>query len=121
RGRLFQSSSEDFCDEPWNSIPGRSARLSANPQRLAPLTDRPHRFAGCVALPNSPMGGVAMADTPNPGIEMAGLKAHVPARGRLFQSSSEDFCDEPWNSIPGQSARLTANPQRLAISPGGQA
>ncbi|MGB5971665.1 MAG: hypothetical protein WBG38_00015 [Nodosilinea sp.] len=75
---------------------------------------------GGVAMADTPNPGIE-ADTPNPGIEIAGLKAHVPARGRLFQSSSEDFCDEPWNSIPGQSARLTANPQRLAISPGGQA
>ena len=59
------------------------------------------------------MGGWVMADTPNPGIKMAGLIAHVPA-GQFPQSSSEDFCYEPWNSIPGRSRRSPDNPHQLA-------
>ena len=42
--------------------------------------------------------------------------AHVPA-GQFPQSSSEDFCYEPWNLIPGRSRRSPDNPQRFARSP----
>ena len=62
------------------------------------------------------MGGWVMADTPNPGIKMAGLIAHVPA-GQFPQSSSEDFCYEPRNLIPGRSRQLTDNPHQFMRSP----
>ena len=137
RGRSQpQSSSEDFCYEPWNSIPGRFARSPDNPQRFARSPNNPQRFArwgdnlhqsmrwgdcpqpfmGWVAHLMPKMGGWVMANTPNPGIKMAGLKAHVPA-GQFPQSSSEDFCYEPWNSIPGRFARSPANTHQLARSP----
>jgi len=58
-----------------------------------------------------------MADTPPPGIKMAGLKAHVPA-GQFPQSSSEDFCDERRNSIPGRSMGSPINPHPSMRSPG---
>ncbi|MFZ4676867.1 MAG: hypothetical protein ACOYM4_14460, partial [Nodosilinea sp.] len=97
RGRSQpQSSSEDFCYEPWNFIPGRFARSPNNPHQLVRSPDNPHQsmrrgdrpqsFMGWVAPLNSPMGGWVMADTPNPGIKMAGLIAHVPSRGQLPRS-----------------------------------
>jgi hypothetical protein len=137
-GQFPQSSSEDFCYEPWNSIPGRFARspdnthqLARSPdntQRFARSPDNPQRFArwgdnlhqsmrwgdcpqpfmGWVAHLMPKMGGWVMADTPNPGIKMAGLIAHVPSRGRSQPQSSS----EDWGYEPWNSI-----PGRFARSP----
>lgn len=117
-GQSPQSSSDDVCSEPWNSIPGLARRSVDRPKPFTRLPHGPHRFVGCVALSNSPMGWT-MVDTPNPGIEMAGLKTHVPA-GRCPQPSSEGFCNEPWNSILGRSGRSPGNPHQFMRSHGDQ-
>ena len=90
-----QSSSEDFCYQPWNFIPGRSGQWDSIPD-IFPYPGIP-RHSSCPGI------------SPYPGIKMAGLKAHGPV-GQFLRSpqpSSEGFGNQPWNFIPGRSGPLT--------------